>query len=276
LPKAIPTLLLFCSFASLQAFSQSLRYPQAAPFTGLGAYSYHFIDVFSGMANQAALARLPGAAGGIYAERRFMQEKLTNYQAVIGVPAGRGGWGVAARYMGSAEYSESQLGIGYGMQLGKVDIGVQTSYAMVRAAGYGSDGTVVVELGSIWHVTNQVHLGVHVFNPYGGRYGKQGREKIAWIYKAGAGYEVSEKVLLSADVLKEEDKPVNVLAGLQYIIANRLLIRAGIATATATPWTGAGWTLKNMRVEVTGQYHPQLGFTPGLLLIFNTGKERSE
>lgn len=274
--KATATLLLFCLFASLKAFPQSLRYPQAAPFTGLGAYSYHFIDVFSGMANQAALARLPRAGGGVYAERRFMQEKLTNYQAVIGIPAGRGGWSVCARYMGSGEFNESQLGIGYGIQLGKVDIGVQTNYAMIRASGYGSDGTVIVELGSIWHVTNQVHLGVHVFNPYGGKYGKQGREKVAWIYKAGAGYEVSEKVLLSADVLKEESKPVNVLAGLQYIVANRLFIRAGIATATSAPWMGAGWALKNMRVDVTGQYHPQLGFTPGLLMIFNTGKERSE
>ncbi len=37
--------------------------------------------------------------------------------------------------------------LAYGMQLGQVDIGMQMNYAMVRAAGYGSDGTVVVRGG---------------------------------------------------------------------------------------------------------------------------------
>ncbi len=36
-----------------------------------------------------------------------------------------------------------------------------------------------------------------------------------------------------------------------------------------------GWAWKNMRTDITGSY-PQMGFTPGLLLIFNTGKERTE
>jgi hypothetical protein len=243
---------------------------------GMGAYSHHFVDVFSGSANQAALSRLPRAGGGVYGERRFMQDKLSNFQAVIGVPTGRGGWGVSATYLGSGEYNESQVGIAYGMQLGQVDIGMQMNYAMVRAAGYGSDGTLVVEVGTIWHMTRQVHVGVHVFNPYGGKYGKQSQEKMAWVYKMGMGYEVSEKVLLSFDVIKQEDKDVTVLAGLQYALDGKLFVRAGLATATASPWMSVGWAWKNMRTDITGSYHPQLGFTPGLLLIFNTGKERTE
>lgn len=260
--------------ANCPASAQSLRYPQAARYPGLGAYSYHFTDVFSAVANQASLARLPRMSGGVYAERRFMQEKLNNYQVMIGVPAGHGGWGIAAHYFGSADYNESMAGIAYARQLGRIDLGGQFNYAMMRAAGYGGDGTAVVEVGTIWHITDQLHTGIHVFNPYGGKYGKQGQEKMAWGYKMGLGYEVSEQVLVSAEWVKEENRDVNVVAGIQYVLDNRFFARLGIATATSSPWIGAGWAWKQVRVDVTGTYHPQLGFTPGVLLICETGKTR--
>lgn len=259
----------------MPAGAQSLRYPQAARYPGLGAYSYHFTDVFSAVANQAALARLPQLAGGVYAERRFMQEKLNNYQVMIAVPTDRGGLGIAAHYFGAAEYNESMVGIAYARQLGRIDLGVQFNYAMMRAAGYGGDGTAVVEVGTLWHITDQVHVGVHVFNPYGGKYGKQGQEKMAWGYKMGLGYEVSKQVLLSAEWVKEEGRDLNVVAGVQYVLDNRFFARLGIATATTSPWIGAGWAWKQVRVDVTGSYHPQLGFTPGVLLLFATGKTRT-
>ncbi len=258
-----------CCLLSWPVIAQSLRYPQGAPYTGLGAYSYQFIDAFSTMANQAALARLPAAGGGVYAEKRFLQEKLNSYSAIVALPAGTGGWSLSAHYLGSGEYNESQIGIGYGKKLGRVDLGVQINYAMMQAAGYGTDGTVIVEIGTIWHITGKAHAGIHIYNPSGGKYGKQETEKMAWQYKAGGGYEVSENVLVSADIIKQEDKAVNVQVGMQYTVHNRLLLRAGIATAATTPWLGAGWTWKNVRVDITGTYHPQLGVTPGLLLLFS-------
>lgn len=265
-----------CCLLVLPASAQSLRYPQAAPYIGQGAYSYHFVDVFSGMANQAALARLPAAGGGVYAEKKFLQEKLNSYSAIVALPAKGGGWGITAHYLGSGEYTESQVGVGYGKKLGRVDLGVQFNYAMMRAAGYGSDGTVIVEIGTLWHITEKVHAGIHVYNPSGGKYGKQEQEKMAWVYKIGGGYEASENLLVSADIIKQEDKAVNVQAGIHYALHNKFFIRAGIATATTTPWLGAGWAWKNIRADITGSYHPQLGITPGLMLLFNTHKETQD
>jgi hypothetical protein len=270
-------LLLSCScLAVISAYPQSLRYPQAAPWLGQGAYSYHFTDVFSCMANQAALANLTRASAGVFAERRFLQEKLNSYQAMIALPTKLGGWGIAAQYLGSGAYNESQLGLAYGKKLGRVDLGVQFNYAMIRASGYGSAGTPIVEIATLWHITDRVHIGMQVFNPSGGKYGKQQQEKMAWVYKMGGGYEVSEKLLVSADIIKAEEKPVTVQAGLQYILDNRFFMRAGITTQTTTPWLGAGWCWKNIRADITGSYHPQLGISPGLILIFMANKERQD
>jgi hypothetical protein len=271
-----PWLITCCCLGVIQARAQFLRYSQAAPYTGLGAYSYRFVDVFSATANQAALARLTSLAAGVYAEKRFLQENLNSYTAAIALPTRLGGWGIAARYFGSREYNESQLGMAYGKKLGQVDIGVGFSYTMLGAAGYGSSGAITVEMGTIWHITSRVHTGIHVFNPAGGKYGREKQEKLPSIYTMGLGYEASDKLLVSADIIKEEHRSVNVQAGLRFVLENKFFIRAGIATASTTPWLGAGWTWKNIRADITGSYHPQLGLTPGLMLIFSTKKEIQE
>jgi hypothetical protein len=121
----------------------------------------------------------------------------------------------------------------------------------------------------VLHITDKLHVGVHVNNPVGGKFGKDQQEKLASVYTFGLGYEASEKFFVSAEIIKEEDQPVNVNAGLQYKFLSRLLARAGMSTSTSTAWLGIGLTLKSFRVDVTSAYHPQLGITPGVLLLFN-------
>jgi hypothetical protein len=51
-----------------------------------------------------------------------------------------------------------------------------------------------------------------------------------------------------------------------------------MSSATSSVWFGLGLSFKSFRLDVTTSYHPQLGLTPGLLLLFDfkskTGKER--
>jgi len=86
------------------------------------------------------------------------------------------------------------------------------------------------------------------------------------------GYEASEKFFVSAEIVKEEDQPVNVNAGLQYKFIPQLLARVGMSTVTSTAWMGIGLSWKSLRVDVTAAYHPQLGVTPGLMLIIQNKK----
>ena len=74
---------------------------------------------------------------------------------------------------------------------------------------------------------------------------------------------------MSIEIEKEEDKPINVTAGLQYKFLPQLLTRVGISAATSSLFFGIGFGLKVIRLDVTANYHPQLGITPGLSLIFD-------
>ena len=263
-------------FNVLLSQSQVLRRPLAAAYTGMGAYSMNHVDVFSFTANQASLAQLKNSAAGVYGERRFLLSELNNYTATIGLTTNSGNFGVKANYSGFSDYNETQLGLAYGRKMGnKVDIGAQINYQSIRINSYGNASAVSFELGTILHLTDKLHAGLHATNPVGGKFGKDQQEKLSSVYSFGIGYEASDKFLVSAEIQKEEDQPVNVNAGFQYIFIPQLLVRAGMSSATSAAWLGLGLTIKSFRLDVTTSYHPQLGITPGVLMLFNFNRKQN-
>ena len=265
-------------FLSIHLFinGQTVRRPVAAVYTGLGAYSINHADVFSFTNNQASLAQMKNAAGGVYSERRFMLNELSLYQLAITVPTNSGNFGVKAGYFGFSDYNESQMGLAYARKLGnKVDIGVQFNYNGIQVGGYGNSSAINFEIGTIFHLTDRLHAGVHAYNPVGGKYGKNSEEKLASVYTVGLGYEASDKFFISTEIEKEENQPVNINAGIQYKFLPQFMARAGIATNTSNVYAGVGLFLKAFRLDVVASYHPQLGVTPGLLLIYDFKKKQN-
>ncbi len=272
--RRIVIILFFC--VPLIVISQTVRSPISADYIGLGAYSNNHVDVFSFHSNQAALARMNHISAGVYGEKRFLLNELGLYDAAVAVPTSSGNFGFDARYYGFSDYNESQLGLAYARSLGsKVDVGVQFNYYDVRVAGYGNASTVNFEIGTILHLTDNLNAGLHAYNLIAGKLGKDEDEKLASIYSAGIGYEASEKFFISVEIEKEEDKPVNVNAGLQYKFLPQLLARAGVSAATSTMYFGIGLGVKSIRLDATASYHPQLGITPGLLLLYNFNKKEN-
>lgn len=257
------------SLQSLIGLCQTLRRPVAAIYAGFGAYSVRHVDAFSIISNPSSLGQLKNAEAGVYAERRFMLTELNNYTAVIAVPTSSGSFGIKARYSGFSEYNETTIGLAYGRSLGsKIDIGLQVNYNGIRINSYGNASAVSFELGTVWHVTEKLHTGLHINNPVGGKLGKNEEEKLPAVFTFGIGFDASEKFLATAEIVKEEDQRVNVNAGFQYKFIPLLMVRAGIASASSTGWLGLGLNLKSLRLDITTSYHPQLGVSPGLLLLF--------
>lgn len=269
-------LIIFIIFSIFFIQAQTLRRPLSASYTGLGAYSLQHADVFSFTANQASLAQLKNISTAVYAERKFLLTELNNYTAVLGIPTTSGNFGLKAAYNGFSDYNETQIGLAYGRKLGKkIDVGVQFNYQGLQITGYGNATAISFELGTILHLTDQLHAGVHISNPVGGKFGKDQQEKLSSVYAVGLGYEASEKFFISTEIEKEEGQPVNVNAGMQYKFIPQLLVRAGMSSATSSAWVGVGLMIRSIRFDITTSYHPQLGITPGLLLLFNFNEKQN-
>lgn len=250
--------------------AQSLRRPIAASYIGLGAYSINHVDAFSFSSNQAALAQIKNPAIGVYGERRFLSGMTDMYAAVVAVPTKQGNFGIEVDYFGFKNYNESQIGFAYARGLGRLlDIGIKFNYYSFRIPAYQNSSTINFEIGAIAHLTEKLSAGVHFYNPVGGNLSKTNNEKLSSIYKFGIGYEASENFLVSAEIVKQEDLPVNVNAGVQYNFMKQFFARVGIASENESPYAGAGVSWNNLRLDISASYHPQLSFSPGLMLIVN-------
>jgi hypothetical protein len=255
------------------AKAQSLRYSIALPYTSLSAYSKQQVDAFSFTGNQAALAAVKQAAAGVYGERRFMLADINSYSAAVSMPTKMGNFGLSLNYSGFKNFNESKIGLAYARSLGKkVDVGVQFNHYGYRVPAYAGASTINFEAGVIMHFTDKLLGGVQVYNPVGGRLGKGGDEKLAAAYKMGLGYDASDNFFISTEIIKEEDKPVNVVAGIQYQFAKSFFARGGFLSESSTGFAGVGIAWKNFRLDISGSYHQQLGFSPGILVMTNFGK----
>ncbi|MEO6252258.1 MAG: hypothetical protein ABIO79_03100 [Ferruginibacter sp.] len=280
--KSFFLLLVLHCIAIHAAFTQSLRYTLAQPYISLSAYSQQQNYPLSFTGNQAALARVKNAGVGVYGERRFMLNQTSAYTLAASLPTRMGNFGVQLNYGGFKNFNEHKFGLAYARKLGKlVDVGVQFNYYGYRIPSYGNASAVNFEIGAMLHLTDKLNAGIHVYNPVGGKLGNTStsltadEEKIASAYKVGLGYDASERFFISSEIIKEEDKAVNVIAGLQYRFAKQFFAKAGFISESTTVYAGAGLAWKNLRLDISSSYHPQLGFSPGILLIMNF-KSRAE
>lgn len=266
---------LICLVNLTGSFAQSLRHTVALPYIGVNAYSTNQVDALSFTSNQAALANVLQTGVGVYAERRFLLAAASVYTMAVAIPTKMGNFGVVANYFGYNNFNENKLGLAYAKSLGsKVNVGIQFNYQGYRIPGYVNASAINFEAGAIFKFTEKLNGGIHVYNPVGGKLGKSGDEKLPAIYKAGFGFEASENFFAGAEIIKEEDRPVNVTAGFQYQFARQFFLRAGFMSATSAPFAGAGIVYKKLRLDVSGSYHPQLGFSPGLLFMANFGNKK--
>ncbi len=256
--------------------AQTVRQPLISSYTGLGAYSSSHADAFSFIINPAALANAKNGAG-VYSERRFLLNAFSQYTAVAGFETNSGSFGLQADYFGYSNFNESQLSLSYALPLGsKIDAGVKFNYYNLRIPAYQSSSAFYFEAGMLMHLSEKLHAGFSVYNPVGGNLNKSKNEKIAFLYRGGLGYEVSDKFFLSAEIIKEENKNVGVNAAFQYSLVKQLLVRAGINTVTAQPFAGIGLKFGQFRVDVAAAYHQQLGLSPAVMLLFDFKKKQEE
>ncbi len=264
------SLVFFSVLYIFPAAAQSLRYSISMPYLSLGAYTTKQQDPFSFTGNQAALAQVRSVGVGVYGERRFLIDNNNLYGLAAVIPSKLGNFGLQVNYSGFQNFNEQKAGVAYARSLGsKLDLGVQFNYYGYRIPSYANASAINFEGGAVVHFTDKLNAGIHVYNPVGGKLGKTGDEKLASAYKLGLGYDASENFYLSGEIIKEEEQPVNVTGGVQYRFKKQFFARAGFRGDNNTGYGGIGFLYRNLRIDIAASYHPQLGVSPGILLIYN-------
>jgi hypothetical protein len=269
--------LIIIVFTCQACFAQTLRNNISMPYLGLGAYSTKQADAFSFTSNQASLAQIKTTHIGVAGEQRFLLKELGNYNAAAAIHTNLGNFGVQLGYTGFSSASEQKFGLAYARKLGKaIDLGVQFNYLGLNVPSYFNASAINAEIGVIAHVSEQFNVGVHVYNPVGASFSKINNEKVAAAYKLGLGYDASENFFCSAEIVKEENLPVAVTGALQYQFKKQFFARGGFRSDNSTGFAGIGFVTKGLRIDIASSFHPQLGISPGIVLMYQLKKKGTE
>ncbi|MBW8685386.1 hypothetical protein [Chitinophaga rhizophila] len=241
------------------------------PFAGTYSRNYH--QLFTTWQNQAALAYLPAPAAGVSTERRFMLAAISTHRGAVAIPVTNGGFGLQLAQSGFPDFRRQSLGLAYGRKLGeRLSMGLQMNYISQMIPGYFKVHAFVAEWGCLFHLTRQLHAGLHVFNPAGMRLKSLSDEQVPVIYSAGIGYEISPVFLLSAAVVKETAADLLTKVMCEYRIIPALSLQLGICTVPQLNTAALGLTVGQLYFLLTASHHPQLGVTPSGTVVWHLKK----
>jgi hypothetical protein len=262
---------------SLKAGNDNL--PIGARSAALSNTSVTLSDVWSAHHNQAGLGFLVNPSAGVYYESRYLLPELSLSGLVAALPLAnrKGTFGFSYRNFGYQLYSESKAGLAFSRAFSDdLSFGVQLNYQQIKIADvYGNRNVFTVEMGVQYRVAKDLMLGAHVFNPNRTKLTEINQDRLPAVMRLGLRYNFSKNLFLCAETEKDTYNPAVFRAGIEYLTASVLYLRAGFGTNPFASSFGFGLMLKNLKVDFAGSFHPVLGFTPQASLTYDFARKSS-
>jgi len=225
--------------------------------------------------NPAGIAGLKQMEAGAFVERRFLLQQLNYATVAFATPFKHGKHfaGFDAGGFGFGGYSESRIGLTYATTLfERLSIGAKINYTRFAIPDYGAKSALFADVGINCILSKHISVGFSISNATRSELLRDLDEKIPTTIDAGLAYQLSDKVLIVADVEKQVNFPVSFRGGVEYAVAKFLRVRAGASTQPVTLNAGFGVNVKALNIDFANTFHQYLGYTPSLSLGYKFGK----
>jgi hypothetical protein len=195
---------------------------------------------------------------------------------VFALPLKAGTFALSGDVFGYSLYNEKKAGIAFAKKLGeKFSAGVQLDYlnTFINDDYYGSHTTFAVEAGLLAEPLKNFKIGLHAYNLSRAKLAQYANEKIPTIFRLGASYKFSGKLLWSIEEEKDIDQKAVFKSGLEYHVVDALWLRGGVASNPTLFSFGFGLKMGNLLLDIASTYHQVLGFSPAVSLTYQFGKK---
>jgi len=265
-----PTLLLLllctCGPAQMIVLAQDGLFPafdirsQLMGGTGLAADG---IDAL--WTNPAGLANAEQTlAANATAQQRFGLAELTTTTAGVAYGTGIGGFGLQLGSFGFSTYRETRIGLAYGRKLtDKLRFGAEFTGFATSTEAYASTFDVTFGVGLQLEIIPELHVGARLFSPL--RVEREPEEYLPQLLALGISYRPTDQLTLNAEVHQDADHPVRVRVGVEYLPAESISIRLGVASEASEISFGLGYQLiDRLELSAGANWHEVLGVWPGV------------
>ena len=238
--------------------------------TSMGSCSVAFCDFWSIQNNPAGLAKWRSLSAGISYENRFLMQELSYSNAAVVIPINIGTLGVSYSRFGFEGYNENNVGLAFARDFGPyLKMGLKIDYLSFRFSGdYATRRTATFEMGIQSDITNDLCLGVYIFNPINVKLKSIDNQHIPIVFKFGLSYNITKDFIMAAEVEYDSDRKMDYRFGLEYLTTKDFYIRAGVHTNPGTACVGVGYSVSRVIIDVSATMNQLTGTTFQASLIF--------
>jgi len=267
-----PFLIVLIFFAGIFKLIAAENYPAGARALSLSNAFVSVSDTWCTFHNQAGLAGLESFSAGVFYESRFMVDELLYVAGSLVIPVSAGTFGFSFSQFGKGTYKEHKVGLAFAKSLTKkISAAIQLDYLSERfPENEGAAGFATFEAGVVYAATDEVVLGVHIFNPIqGGIKTPEGVQKMPAVFRIGGHYQFPKMVLLIVETEKNFENPLLFKSGLEFSPVENLALRFGVSGKPVTYTAGIGFQTGKIATDIGFGYHGNLGLTPSVSIQFN-------
>lgn len=251
--------------------------PRFSTWLSLDAYcDTPFQSLPAGVTNPGAFARQQDPALQFITEQRFLLSGLQSFQLSAVLPTSAGNWGFIADQEGYDIYQRLSTGISYVRELHPAfHLGASFRYVVQKFSGIHRQSVMQPGIGFLLQLNSNLRMGFHYINPVR-LYLTAAVPMINEAqYAAGIGWRIAAGVSLSAEWMKQWERPLMFSIGLLYKPVPLVQLRLGAGDGLSTYYSGVSLLLPACNVELATHFHPYLGASPSLR-IWRSFKKKQE
>jgi len=247
--------------------SDSYRPSAGAGEAGMGYTCIMKNGFWTSFHNQASLAYNNSFSFGFNYENRFTIKELGTRSVGIIIPAEKASIGVFYSHFGYIDFRREMTGLACGMKLSeKVSAGVQVDYLSERTSGeYNNNQSVTFETGLIVTPSENVSIGIHLFNPVPNSIRKN---YLPTAMRVGTGINLNRLLFAAIEAEIITGSKLNIKTGFEYEAAKKFWLRGGFNTSNSSFSFGLGYLVKIAQIDIGFSTHEKLGVTSTVSLIF--------
>lgn len=237
--------------------------------TALGGSSLFYSGPFSSFQNAANLALLPKMAVGLNVGNKFQLGDIRNYSLGFALPTRSGTFALGIFQEGIPAFKESRIALAYGRMLTEdLYFGVDFDLLNINIENHGSTSAFTFGLGLNYKISKNIVMAAHVFNPLNSSWTSAETDRVPAIIRLGAQYKPSEKVSVQLEVEKNNQFSAQFKGGIWYEVLENFQVGGGISTSPSAFHFGFQFEAKEFSIGMANMYHPTLGHSPQLTLVY--------
>ena len=263
-------LLIGLILSSFRCFSWDLSGIAGARSNATGYCSVSLNDFWSIQNNPAGMANYRFFGVGISYENRFFMKELSLYNAALVMPMKIGTFGLSFNRFGFESFNENKLGLAYARSFGPyLKRGLKLDYLWFKFSDeYVKRRTATFEFGIQSDVTQDLCVGVYIFNPINVKLKTIHNERVPIVFRFGLSYKITKDFLAAYEVEYNSDNSLDYRFGLEYNTLKEFYIRVGVHTNPATACFGIGYSLNRVVIDVSATMNQYTGVSFQSSLIF--------